>query len=363
MSYLHLDDILVQRLNDLIPENKDNTEETLRKINRFKRNIDIFKIHHGLDGNGGLSLQKTGNIYGLTRESIRQITDKLSSSLNMNKKPVEIFDRCLSIINSMVPCEISRISDRLESEKIIKKGFIVDAAINSLVIFNLPLKATKIISANEKKYLVQDKFKESAKSIISLATKNVSHNGAVSLAILSKEVPGINKYIKETYIKDLLNSMVSVTWIDEKWVHFSDKGLNRFISRLDKIFSVYDSIKINVVYQIIKRNWKNGSRDITSVLPKEVMELFISQSKDYSIVNGIVKSISNKNSSENSHTEKEMMKFILASDNLELREKDLEDKVVAGNPKKKYAFSQALNFSVLFHKKEWGLYTISGNFK
>ena len=44
MSHLYLDDILAQRLNNLIPENKDNTDETSRKIERFKRNIEMSLV-------------------------------------------------------------------------------------------------------------------------------------------------------------------------------------------------------------------------------------------------------------------------------------------------------------------------------
>jgi hypothetical protein len=196
-----------------------------------------------------------------------------------------------------------------------------------------------------------------------MATKHISHNGAINISILLKEVSGINQKIKDLFVRDLIDSVGTTVWLDDKWVHFGNKGLNRFSHRLDKLFSVYDNVSINTVHNVISRNWKKGHVEITSVLPKDIMVKFINSYKEYTIINGLIKSNDNIAVPDYYSIEREMISIIDSSKNKEIREKELEDLIVQGDLTKKYAFSQALNFSVLFDKKKRGLYTISGDIK
>lgn len=359
MSQRFLDKLLSQRLELLIPENKDNSEETLRKIERFKRNIEIFKMHHGFDGNGGLSMEKTGVNFGLTRESVRQISDKISSLLKMNKEKIPELKESLRLIFSMMPAKDQRIEEALLQKGLISKDFKVTGILNAAKIYGVESKDYKIVLINEDKFIVQEKLESTAKNIMSIATKHISHNGAVNSQILIKEVSGVSNEIKELYIKDLLNSVSTATWLDEKWVHFGSKGLNRFRSRLNKIFTLYKTVHIDTVYKVIKKNWKKGEVEKTSILPKEVMISYVKADHDLYLEGNYISSRVIQNEKI---TKMEKLIFDLISSNkkLEMREKELEDAIINGDTSKKYSFTQALNFSVLFDRKKWGLYGLSG---
>lgn len=361
MSNRFLDEILSERLELLVPENKDNTEETLRKIERFRRNIQIYKTHLGLDGLGGLSMEKTGAKYGLTRESVRQITDKLTSMLKMNKATINELIEAAKVINSIMPACASRVESELHAKNIIKNDFMLEGVLNAADIYGVKIKEHKLVVSNSSRFVVQKKMEDVPKTVMSVATKQISHNGAVNVPLLAKELSGISQEAKESFVQDLANSIDSVVWLNEKWFHFGNKGLNRVANRIDKLFSVYSSVHVETIYKVIKRNWRKGAKEnMTSILPKEIMRQFVLLHPDVTVIDEVASTSRVYQEKEISPMEKQIFNLISGKDNLEIREKELEDIIVDGDLTKKYAFTQALNFSVLFDRKEWGLYTLAG---
>ena len=362
MSELNLSDVLTQKLNDLIPENKDNTEETLRKIERVKRNIDIYQHYHGLNGRDRLSLDGTGKLFGLTRESIRQITDKITQSLTIKKVDIPQLKSAVALVNSLVPSCANKLEKALVESGLTPAGFKVEGVVRAANLFGYDLKADRFINVNNVRFLIQDRFENTPKNILSLATKSISHNGAVNAQVLSKEISGVHQDIKFEFVKSILDTVETTVWIDEKWVHFGEKGINRLIERFNKIFSVNNSVYFNTLYLGISRNLKKGfKKDFTIMLPKDVMMNLISGLDSYSLnSDGVIKCDKPKDISVLTQVEHEMFMVLKNSEGNQLREKALEDLVVGDNPGKKYNFSQVLNFTPIIYNKERGLYSTLG---
>lgn len=67
----------------LLPEGQITLEDEIEALLNFvnlgiQRNYTIFKMRFGLDGKGGQTLEEIGTVFGVTRERIRQITQKSS---------------------------------------------------------------------------------------------------------------------------------------------------------------------------------------------------------------------------------------------------------------------------------------------
>lgn len=356
-----LDLVLSERLSDLIPACKNNHDDIEKKSQRQERNIDIYTSYFGLDGLGGLSMEKAGSEYGLTRESVRQITDKITVNLKMNKTPIPELEYAIKVIDGLIPASAEYIEDHLVNLGVFSERFKIEGIVNSAIIFGLKTKVSKIITVNGKRFVVQSSLENAPKKILSRATKEISHNGAVNLELLTKEVMGVNEAIKFKFITDVLNTVETCSWFNERWVHFNDKGINRLSDRLKRIFSINETVDINKLHEGIERNWRKNKKDRTNVLPKNVLKAFILSLDEYIVSdNGIVSAKSPLNSCQLSDMEVEMYEVLSKSTSGEMNEKKLEDMLVGHRPDKKYSFSQVLNFSPIICKVQRGVYSTVG---
>lgn len=98
-------------------------------------------------------------------------------------------------------------------------------------------------------------------SLISLATKLNSHNGAVSVYEIAKLVKSKKPESSVQFAREVINASESADWINDEWFFFSGKTRNRLSSRIKKIFSVYESVDIDVFISAIERSWNKNKKD------------------------------------------------------------------------------------------------------
>ena len=97
------DDFL--EVQDIIPDNKTDIEEiavydSLKKdveslLNSgiiSKRDLDVIKLRYGFDGNQPLTLEEIGNLYGITRERVRQIENRALNNLRSTERIFSFVD-------------------------------------------------------------------------------------------------------------------------------------------------------------------------------------------------------------------------------------------------------------------------------
>lgn len=357
-----LKSVISERLNSLIPENKDKSEEAARRIERLRRNIEIYKRYYGFDGNGGLSMDKTGKHYGLTRESVRQITDKITKMLRMSKEPVSNLKNIVDLIDSLVPASAEKIEKELISHGYISDDFLLEGIVAAANVFGVKTKVEKVINVNGHRFAVQERFEDAPRVILSQATKEISHNGAINVNNLMKDAHGISKEIKFQFVQSVLNTVSTTTWITDHWVHFGDKGVNRFIERLKRIFAANESVHIDQIEAGIARNWNKNKKERTYVLPKDIILALITSLGDYVVKSGgLVYSVNPLEKSTLSEMEIELYDTLKNAPDSRMREKELEDAIVGDDQGKKFNFSQVLNYSPIIYRPEWGIYTILGN--
>lgn len=96
-------------LDQIIAESVDKIDTG----NNSERNNDIAKRYFGFDGKGSSSMQVAGEPYNLTRESVRQITNKISQKLRDTFiVPKELY-KAASIIDSNTPAASSDLEEIL----------------------------------------------------------------------------------------------------------------------------------------------------------------------------------------------------------------------------------------------------------
>ena len=272
----------------------------------------------------------------------------------------------MKIVDSLLPASADYIEEVLVQKNFIHKDYKVEGLIKAAELLGVKSRVSQVIKVNEERFVLSENHISTPDIILSKATKDISHNGAVSISSISNEISieEISKINKEKFVRDVISSVNEVIWIgkNEDWLYFGNKGRNRLLSRLRKIFLVVESAPIENIREGIKRAWKKNKKRSSIVLPKNVLIDLVNSSPEFkSDKNKIVYPIFDKLISEDLRLfEKKIFDYIKNSDGMMVREKELEDALVT-NVTEKYNFSMALNHSAIFFRKERGVYILVGS--
>jgi len=330
---------------------------------KTERNIIITMQYLGFDGNGGTSMEEAGKPHGLTRESVRQITNRVCADLKPRGSALIELKEAIEITDALLPSAAEDLEIALINAGYISTGFKIEGIINAANVFGIKTKMEQIVKLNGKRFITSEKHIDIPKKVQSKATKEISHNGAVSIDLLTEEVPGLSQENKIIFVNRVIDSLGSVSWIDKEngWFYFDGKGRNRLLARLRKIFAVMKKVQIADLRSGVERSWNKNIKDHSSVLPAEVMVKLITTCGEFKIEQGgFVTSLAVFDAAEELRPfEQAIVDFIKNKETGTSREKELEDNLVI-NAQDKFNFSMALNYSPLILKKERGVYALVG---
>jgi hypothetical protein len=374
-------------MNNTTSNLNEELQEALCTLNlgaKAERNSAIVTSYWGLDGKGGprggFSMEAVAKPYSLTREMVRQITNKIAAQAPGTKSSLPILKRCGKIIDSMLPCEARSIEKAISDEGITRDGFRIEGIISALDIFGIKTNVHSIIQHKTGRFVIaNEKQEEWASEIISKAGSVVSHNGAASVLLLAKEITSK----KETKIKtelaiNFVRSVVScreendVFWIDEKqdWFFFTEIKRNRVLTRAKKIYSICNSCHVSQIQEGILRSFNKDKNDEFIILPDLILINLLEATGDFKS-NGSGNIVATKTFNPDGllrEFETLIINEILRSETGIVFEGDLERRVVYKNSaddaeaaKNKYGFSVALNFSPVIKRISRGQYSLVGS--
>ncbi|MND12180.1 hypothetical protein D3C87_378380 [compost metagenome] len=321
---------------------------------RKQRNIEIMKRYYGFDGNGGTSMEEAGSQHSLTRESVRQITNRIASAFPSALPLVPEIREAVKLIKAIMPCAAEDAQIKLSGEGLIPESFMIEGVINAAKCFGLISSEIDIVKLNGVRFVVSEKHLDLPRIIHSKAIKGISHNGAVSITALSKQIDVGTVRSRLQFVNRIVESMEGVTWVDDhEWFYFDGRGRNRLISRLNKIFSVLNDVPVASLRKGIERSWSKNMKKETELLPCGKLIELIETLEGFTVTaSGI---ISRENASQHDEEAKPfelaIAEFINCASNKIAKEKEIEDSIVM-TVQDKYNFSMALNYSPLFMKRE-----------
>lgn len=339
---------------------------------KSERNIEITRIYFGIDGQGGSSMEATGQSYGLTRESVRQIARRVCRDVCLDESiDWTPLDACIETIQALAPCSAEHAEIALQEKGLVCRPFMIEGIINAAIAFKRTDNSVFITKLQDTRFVVTKKTESWPKRIMSAATKRVSHNGAVSVDQLSKSLRGLTKEHRDTFARNVIDSVEAAVWVGDEsqsWAYFGDKGRNRFLSRINKIFSVASEVGVDEIEDAIGRSWRKNLKPESMVLPRDVMLNLLRQVDGLKVTSSdVVKVVKPELFTEELRPfEKKLFDMIRSSDDQNCREKSLEDALVH-DISEKHSFSMALNYSPVIlkvrdskGKHQRGLYTVIG---
>jgi len=359
---------------------------SLRLGNKADRNAEIVTKYLGFDGlggrKGGFSMAEVGRPWGLTREMVRQITNKISHQGPTTSNVLPKLKKCSEIIDQMLPCEARIIEKAITDAGLTREGFRIEGIVNAFEMFGIKTSVHSIVEHKRGRFVISSEKQEKwAAEIMSKAGSKVSHNGAVDIASLAKELTSKKdtKIKTETAIKFVKGVVSSreeddLCWIsdDETWLYFKEVKRNRVITRVNKIFSIVKSCRISNILSGIERSFRKDKGDNYVIMPAEVLVKLLESTGMYEVSGqGVVECKVEFN-------QEELLKEfeILIIDEIKksttgiVSEGELEKAIVYRDgateeqaKTNKYGFSVALNFSPVIVKinNQRGKYGLIGS--
>jgi hypothetical protein len=324
-----------------------------------ERDMNITLRHYGWDGNGGCSLQQTGDEHKLTRERVRQISNAFTKPLlplaaeNLTTLPLLI-----SEINKMAPASASRIEQTLSSIGLGTDR--VEGVLKAAKIFTSSGRHLRVVEENGVRYLILPDMEGTSLKVIAHAQKACRHLGMVNLEDLLYLLPGIPKDPALNYIRDVIETRADKVWLDQgkNWLWLKNAPSNRLINCLDKLLTVFSSTTLAAVLVGANRYFRKGKDGSVLAAPPEILESFINAwgKATVSPIGVVRKNGKFKSKANILELEQAIVDCILNKPEKVVREKELENQIVpvidgVTHPKK-YRFSNALNYSPLIAKGE-----------
>lgn len=339
--------------------------ESVRMYNsgiNARRNQDIAILYFGFDGRGGLSMENVGRKFGLTRESIRQITTKVAEFISRDDELKNLLRETKSSIEGLAPGSANSVEKSISIYTKNNKLYRLEGIINALRLcfkkeFNLI-----IIKEKRERFMVCSNNEGLPRRALSYLVKDVSKNGAASInKVRARIEEELAVSVSESFVKDVCSIRKESAFIGDvsgQWVYFGKVGRNRLVNRINKLFSHVNNVAADDLLQGIERSWNKNTKYDAELLPKAVLISLVKDmagfkvsycdiKKDY-IING---EVSESEKVKLDGFEMRIFEEIAKSDIGSCREKYLEDKLVK-NVKDKYSFSMMLNYSPIIIRKE-----------
>ncbi|MCP1674218.1 hypothetical protein J2T57_001320 [Natronocella acetinitrilica] len=316
---------------------------------RSERNNEIALNYFGLDGRGGCSMQSAGTPHGLTRESVRQITNRVAGALRAAPGEIPgVLGRAHAVIEDLIPMAADALEAALVARGIITPGFRIEGVLRAFDVLDAPAPEAAVYSVDERRVVLSEADIPHLEFALSRARQLVPHNGACGVEALASALPGALQWEHRLRIvRAAANLRADVVWVcDGAWFFFGATGRNRLLRNLDKLFSVCEAVDIESVHQALSRAWNKAPRPYSKMVTIEALRGVIAQSGRFVIDDqGIVRALAPCDPTVVlPEMEFALARFLAGGTDLMRREKEMEDALV-GEPTAKFGFSMALNYA------------------
>lgn len=232
-----------------------------------ERTCDVVSRVYGLDGRGGATLQEVGDEYHLTRERIRQISDRLKP-LAKCRPFLPQLDRSLRLITSKLPNRADAIEQALVDKRISLTAFRLEGIRLAAELFNRRIRF-EVAEINGARIAVKIRQPEAASGILKMAQASVSRLGVCAVSSLVE-----NLHEERESVIGILTTQSNVKWLDteQEWFLITDSKRNRLLTLVMKVAAVAPTIEAGELRRALSRNYR-----LEFVPPRSVLIEFCRQ--------------------------------------------------------------------------------------
>ena len=230
-----------------------------KKIGLNENQQNIIDYHYGLDGSGIKTLQVSGDKFGITRERVRQITQKYLRKVE--KKSItglKILHKINELLKQNIPIRTTSFEKLLLNKKLVKRRF-TSATILSLIKHYTKLDNFLIY---ENKQIIDSKINPLYKKILRFFdTRNINTYGILNINFVAKKFK-----LNPLKLIDFLSIRSDLSIINNTWIYDNDKTRNRLYNLLQKIFNVNSRVNKFQISDALKRNSRITTPDLEAIV-------------------------------------------------------------------------------------------------
>ncbi len=220
------------------------------------RNRDFTMRLMGWDGNGGQTLEIIGKDFGMTRERIRQISQRHIDRVKDKSPYLPILDRTLEVVLTQSPCLASKLESVFLEKRLSKVPFKLQGVINAAEATGRDCSFI-VEDGDRQSYVVPPESAGLTKQILQLARKSISHWGVTTIEDVAAEAGSVvGKLVSGKFVAAVVSAQPSFAWLDEAsgWFWFSSTARNALLNQIEKILSVCERIHVTELRSGVSRN-------------------------------------------------------------------------------------------------------------
>lgn len=245
------------------------------------RNRELAAAFLGWNGEGTHTLGEVGMRYGVTRERVRQITQRLVETLKAKRPFAPVLGRVLQAIAAEIPCPVEWLERVLAERKLVTERFLFGGIITAAEIVGLPCPFV-IEEADGVQYAVPHDQKGVPKTVLQVTRKSVSHWGAATIEDIAAQVSEtIQREIATAFVRSVLSTQPGFSWLDESsgWFWINNTTRNALLNQIQKVMAVAPRIHISELRAGVSRHHRREG----FAPPQRVLIALCAQAEGYAI--------------------------------------------------------------------------------
>lgn len=218
-----------------------------------ERDLAMFVRRFGLDGRPAMTLDQLGHQYGLTRERVRQVCERLNRIVEDKQPFAPALDLALAHVSGSLPGIAVDIEANLVTKNVAATRFRLESLQKAAGL--LGREVVYSIEAGEPRSVVATGLAGSSAKVVQIARRAVEHWGAATFDDIVNRVK--EKFpISEEVVRGIVIGHGDFRWLDEQsdWFWLVDLPRNRLINQIQKVFSVTESVSVGELRAGVRRH-------------------------------------------------------------------------------------------------------------
>lgn len=255
-------------LSDKLKSSSDLSTD-LPEVLRFfspSQQIDKLSLRYGWADQKPKTLEEVGELYGVTRERIRQIEAKFEKKLPVKKIHINSLDKCLDLLTQSAILTVEEASKLILEKHLSSKPVSIEGIVKHAAVLFAKNNDLDIVTVHGCKFVVKKTGINLIELIHHEANAEVSKYGCGNVDELIEEIlsNSPNIYSKEILTRDfaikVLRGFGDVIFLDKNcnWFWYETKR-NRLINVLKKIFTVTKQLDVAQIREGLQRSYRQRS--------------------------------------------------------------------------------------------------------
>lgn len=225
------------------------------------RGVEITLRHLGWEGGGGANLQQVGDEFGVSRERVRQIQDRVLAPLSGRRPFAPALDRALAFVGEALPATAERLETALSEARISRAPFRLEGLEGAARVFGRPV-GFRIERIGSTRVVVPVGDPALERVIGQAAHKAVEHWGTTTVAEVAATISESGVALDLEFLSKVLQALPGFRWLDQQagWFWMTEVRRNRVLRQVQKILSVCSgAVPVSEIRQGVSRPHRMGA--------------------------------------------------------------------------------------------------------